>query len=104
MSHNFKRGDLALIIRSRNSENVGRTVTVRAAAKAGEVLIYGGGGFVTCSDGQFVVEGEIVVRALLDHVKKRTVKVHAFSARCLMPLRGDFTHEKQKAKEAEPCA
>ena len=99
MSHNFKHGDLALIVRSRNSENVGRVVTVRGSAKAGETLIYEGGGFVTCLGGRLIVEGEIVVSALLNPAKKRTVNVHAFRANWLMPLHDESTLERQESRE-----
>lgn len=99
MSHNFKPGDLAMIIRSRNSENIGRVVTIRGSAKAGEALIYEGGGFVTCVSGQFIVEGEIVVTPRLNPGKKRTVNMHAFRLLCLMPLRGDFAPEQHKSHE-----
>lgn len=92
MSHQFKRGDLALVI---------------SGGKLGE----------TAELVRFVLPGDVVI-------SRTTGKVYEFRPAAggggwlcnfrdcqavkheknLMPLRGDFAPEQQKAKEVEPCA
>ncbi len=85
MSHQFKPGDLAIVIGVRFPEcepNIGKVVTVESGVFQGEVW----------------VSGDIVNR-LGDRLDMLMI-----NPRHLMPLSGDFAPEQQKAKEAEPCA
>lgn len=100
MSHNFKPGDLALIIRSRNEENIGRVVTVFGFANKGDLVLNEHGYTETSHNGSVIVQGSIVTSPIRSTALKFEVTKHVFSAKNLMPLRGDFTHEQQKAKEA----
>ncbi|QXG49200.1 hypothetical protein [Pseudomonas viridiflava] len=94
MSHQFKSGDLALIVRG---PNTGNCVECIAFLRPGEMV----GGFEGYQGGpelgNMSHESAWIVRfANLDVALERP--------RDLMPLRGDFTPDQQKAKEAEPCA
>lgn len=95
----FKPRDLALIISSRNEENIGRVVTVVRFAFAGEHINQGAAGYAIADDGGVIVEGEIVVNRAHDKSIKKTVSRHVFGPRDLMPLRGDFQPEQQKSRE-----
>lgn len=95
MSHQFKPGDLALVINCGQEERIGTTVEVL------EVLLddqkeYQAYGFT--HEGH----GDGSPSAFVDF--GGTGDVWFFSQKNLMPLRGDFAPEQQKAKEAEPCA
>ena len=89
MSHQFKHGDLALVIAG---TLLGESVEVLHWVEPGGELEGSDGRILRLSkkSGGYLVQGR-------DH---RVVK-HGFN---LMPLRGDFEPEQQKAKEAEPCA
>ncbi|MBI6944045.1 hypothetical protein JET76_22195 [Pseudomonas putida] len=95
MSHQFKPGDLALVINCGQEERIGTTVEVL------EVLLddqkeYQAYGFT--HEGH----GDGSPSAFVDF--GGTGDVWFFSQKNLMPLRGDFAPEQQKAKDAEPCA
>lgn len=98
MGHEFKPGDLALIVHSRNEENLGRVVTVREWTAAGS-RIANECGFTQCTTDCWVVEGEVVTSRLKDPTEKFVVSRHAFKARSLMPLKGD--EEPAQVRQAE---
>jgi hypothetical protein len=88
MSHNFKPGDLALVI---SGGYMGETAELMHFVMPNEVVVSptsgkkyqfrplaGIGGWMCRFRGEWAIKHE----------------------KNLMPLRGDFTHEKQKAKEA----
>lgn len=110
MNHNFKTGDLALAIHCGNANNF-KTVELIECIGQPEVVDVPGQDFQVLN-----TKGEVIwlVRSLGEpfvvHRKIRemqgVVSLSEFplAERRLMPLRGDFTPEQQKAKEAEPCA
>jgi hypothetical protein len=95
----LKPGDLALIIKSTNEENIGRVVTIVSFTCQGERIDQDNAGFSIADHGDVIVDGEIVVRRKRDKKIKHTVSRHVFSPDCLMPLRGDFAPEQQKSRE-----
>ncbi|MCP3791580.1 hypothetical protein F477_03627 [Pseudomonas sp. URIL14HWK12:I3] len=108
MSHQFKPGDLALIVKAHHPENIGKVV---------ELIRFDDGELIdhlpyadTYTENPdrlrcWLVLGEITVtRVAGEGLGLRTNTTAAFLERHLMPLRGDFAPEQQKAKEAEPCA
>lgn len=90
MSHQFKPGDLALVIAGRF---LGQAVELIRFVQPGERVVSptgkiyefrpkaGVGGWLCASDSAMVIKHE----------------------KNLMPLRGDFVPEQQKAKEVEEC-
>ncbi|MDR6163499.1 hypothetical protein [Pseudomonas fluorescens] len=95
----FKPGDLALIINSRNEENIGRVVTVRGFANKGDLIANESGYTETSRDGSLIVEGSIVTSPISFPALKCTVSKHVFRSEWLMPLKGDFQPEQQKSRE-----
>lgn len=96
----LKAGDLALVIKANNPENIGRVAELIRFDDS--ILIdhapYGPGR--TANKDRmpcFVVRGEFVVTGLLG--QKETTEVAAIPAAWLMPLRGDFTPERKKDVE-----
>ncbi|KPB83827.1 hypothetical protein BTW15_01330 [Pseudomonas syringae pv. tomato] len=92
MSNQFKPGDLALVIGGETF--LGNQVEVQRWVNPGDEIIGPRGGIwrlnPSAPAGGWLVscQGKLCVKL----------------PRCLMPLRGDFAPEQQKAKEAEPCA
>lgn len=90
MSHNFKPGDLAMIVKSfpECAENFGRCVEVVEV--------------------DHPVMDKFPIRVAADNLKGvcqfsgavESVNFCWCAPSCLIPLRGDFTLEQQKAKEA----
>lgn len=95
----FKPGDLALIIKSCNEENIGRVVTVVRFGYQDELIDQGKAGFAIANLGDVIVDGEIIVSKIFNQKIKHTVSRHVFTSDCLMPLRGDFQPEQQKSRE-----
>lgn len=95
MSHQFKPGDMALVINCGEEERIGRTVEVLEVLidRQKEYQAYG-----------FTHEGHADGSASAFVDFGGADDVWFFSQKNLMPLRGDFTPEQQKAKETEPCA
>ncbi|OSN39543.1 hypothetical protein [Pseudomonas syringae] len=103
MSHQFKPGDLALIVDRRAREtNVGRVVRLVESMGFPDTYQWEGITYINPRASQvWVIEvegspletrfGGLVTRGPICEYK-------------LMPLRGDFAPEQQKAKEVEPCA
>lgn len=94
MSHQFKPGDLAIIVSTgpRCEQNLGKVVEVVE---------------VECpplDDHPICVRGDGMVGQLAGFGAVRPAHTNWCRPRQLMPLRGDFAPEQQKAREAEPCA
>lgn len=88
MTNNFKPGDLALTLVDDVSIPAYSVVTIDSRLLKGECVMDSDAyAFHAPSDGWFVKHPDFE-----DEV--------AYGDRELMPLRGDFTHEQQKAKEA----
>jgi hypothetical protein len=107
MSHNFKTGDLALIINSGDPINIGRTVRlVEFIAAHGESFTHEGVHFGSREVDTWIVETLDGSKTLASGYIQRTIMVSSGPCRqkWLMPLRGDFAPEQQKTREAEPCA
>ncbi|WP_017479612.1 hypothetical protein [Pseudomonas sp. PAMC 26793] len=93
MSHNFKPGDLVIIIKAlpECAENIGRSVeVVEVDSPAIDDYPIRVGGENLLGLNQFTGAPELTDQCW-------------GSSKCFMPLRGDFTQDQQKAKEAEPC-
>ncbi|MGP5449024.1 hypothetical protein ACTXOX_14800 [Pseudomonas helleri] len=90
MSHNFKPGDLALTLISLSILPAGSVVEVYKAINPGDNLNCARHPIPAVRKGWWCARGEIGDRL-------------PFAETSLMPLRGDFSHERQKAKEDEPC-
>lgn len=93
MSHQFKPGDLALVINSRDDTRIGNTVEIIEvlvdSQKEYEAYGFTHRGHADGSRSAFVDFGG--------------ADIWFFDQKNLMPLRGDFAPEQQKAKEAESC-
>lgn len=102
MSHQFKPGDLVLITAK---DNFGRCAEI-VSRHVGPCRVYCSKGFQEIPEGVvgWVVAAENLVSTFLASGFTEFVDQTAYSERWLKPLRGDFTPEQQKAKEAEPCA
>lgn len=101
MSHQFKPGDLALVIRR---ENAGRAVTL-ARQYLGPTTYRNEHGYQLIPPGvvAWEVEADSLIATRTATGRVVLVERLAIGEKCLMPLRGDFAPEQQKAKEAEPC-
>lgn len=101
MSHQFKPGDLALIVgASRFPENIGAVVELVAYVPASG--IYKSGGALLRAEGEsWQVAGESVVGAYRDQLTGQIFRTpgHAIvNPDHLMPLCGDFAPEQQKTQ------
>lgn len=90
MSHNFKPGDLALTLISLSILPAGSVVELYKAINPGDNLNCARHPIPAMRKGWWCAHGEIGDRL-------------PFAETSLMALRGDFSHERQKAKEDEPC-
>lgn len=90
MSHNFKPGDLALTLISLSILPAGSVVELYKAINPGDNLNCARHPIPAVRKGWWCARGEIGDRL-------------PFAETSLMPLRGDFSHERQKTKEDEPC-
>lgn len=101
MSHNFKPGDLALIINAQYAENLGKVVELLRFDNSEKIAIPEEGprcympnpSLVDC----WVVRGDLVGHSTLRGAI--TCVVGGCPQSCLMPLRGDFAPEQQKSRE-----
>lgn len=89
MSHQFKPGDLALTLAPLPSVPVGSCVELELLVNPGDVFLTPDGMKTTILEYRWVVI--------------RDSRRFSYHERELMPLRGDFEPDQQKAKEAEPC-
>lgn len=108
MIHQFKPGDLALIVGAhRLLENIGKTCTLARFLQRGEFYSLPDGTRSMSLNCSWLVEGDGITGLTYE---RRTGEIKTVlgsglvDPRHLMPLRGDFEPEQQKAKEAEPCA
>ena len=92
MSHNFKPDDLALVI---SGGYLGETAELVRFVMPGDLIVSPTTGKVYEFRPAAGVGGWLCKFRCMHAVKHE---------KNLMPLRGDFAPEQQKAKEAEPCA
>lgn len=100
MSHQFKPGDLALIVNSKIVENIGRVVELVRSTDAG-IIKTPCGGYVANPDrlACLIVAGEALkAKRVLDGAASLN-SFGAVAEKNLMPLRGDFQHERQQSRE-----
>lgn len=107
MSHNFKPGDWALIVGSRSgkSPNIGSAVELIQLVMPSDSFTTPDG-FVRTSGVDYpvwMVVGEGLTAVTISDRQIYCGGACLVQERYLMPLRGDFEPERQKAKEAEPC-
>lgn len=100
MSHQFKPGDLALLVCATREENIGKTVELVRFSQERWVP-YGVDGY-TANNAQmvscWVINGDIVTDQ--DFEGENIAIKQAVAMEChLMPLRGDFAPEQQKSRE-----
>ena len=101
MRHNFKPGDLALLVQAHYEENIGKTVElVRFSCE--RWIPYGTDNYTANNQklaACWVINGEILTDQ--DFEGEGVTVKQAVALEChLMPLRGNFQPEQQKAKEA----
>ena len=92
MTNNFKPGDLALVIAGGHS---GETAELIRYVEPGDVVVS------PTSGKSYQFRPSAGVGGWLCSFRDCLAIKHEMN---LMPLRGDFAPEQQKAKEAEPCA
>lgn len=101
MSHNFKPGDLALVINSNHCANLGQVVELLRFDCSEKVSIpeHGARCFTPNPDRMpyWVIRGKFVADSTLRGVISCTVV--ACPQSWLMPLRGEFTPEQHKSQE-----
>ncbi|WP_122408965.1 hypothetical protein [Pseudomonas viridiflava] len=95
MAHQFKPGDLALIV---TGPNAGHCVELISYHASGDVRLHSG-----CWTQAYVPSWQITGSGLTAHFEgvpgTHLVTYGLIGERCLMPLRGDFAPEQQKDKE-----
>lgn len=102
MGHQFKPGDLALIVKSiKRPENIGKACQLLAFMVPGERLEFEFDGLRAINhigtQPAWLVAGDEVISS------NGNLGFALVRPENLMLLRGNFTPEQQKAKEAEPC-
>ena len=102
MSHNFKPGDLAMVTAP---ANFGKVVTLVSAHQGPTRIDFPRARYQLVPAGitAWVVESDCLAGTMTKDNRVVSVARMAFGQRWLMPLRGDFAPEQQKAKEGEPC-
>ena len=95
MSHNFKTGDLALIVSGPNS---GCSVELLSFHVDGQVLL-GSGMYSSVREPEWLVAGPGITARFGKSMARHQVKDGLIPPRFLMPLRGDFQPEQQKSRE-----
>jgi hypothetical protein len=100
MSHNFKPGDVAVIVGANSlTQNIGKQCELLRLIVSGDMYIAPNGAVYQHDDVPcWVVVGEGLFWIADGDPVLGDFGVH--EPRHLMPLRGDFTPEQQKAKEA----
>ena len=104
MNHQFKPGDLAILVQATREDNIGKTVEL-VRFSDDRWIEYGDDGrtadnwrLLRC----WVINGEITTDQ--DFEGENITLSQAVAMEChLMPLRGGFFPEQQKAKETETC-
>ncbi|MBI6975121.1 MULTISPECIES: hypothetical protein [Pseudomonas] len=97
MSHNFKPGDLALIVKG---PCVGCCVDLISFHAANTDVLLASGSFGSSDVAAWRVSGNGLTARFGTSAERRPVKDGLIPSGHLMPLRGDFTPEQQTAKEA----
>lgn len=104
MNHQFKPGDLALIVGAhRFPENIGAVVELVAYLPAGQQYTSPDGEIITSPGDCWEITGESICGGYIDlwsGFVVRTPKRGLVDPEHLIPLRGDFAPEQHKAKEA----
>lgn len=98
--NNFKPGDLALVIKANNPENVGRVVELIRYDDSELIDHAPDGPFKTRNPERlpcFVSRGRFVASDLFG--TKTSAEVCAVPVAWLIPLRGDFQPERQQSRE-----
>ncbi|WP_339069649.1 NfeD family protein [Pseudomonas idahonensis] len=101
MSHQFKPGDLALIIGAiteAGRDLIGRTVELVHKAPGGEHIRFDGRHWLAKGKDSWIVKGDGLITVFGDG-RVAPSDVCLCAEENLMPLRGDFSPEQQKAKE-----
>jgi hypothetical protein len=108
MEQTFKSGELALIVGSAVEENIGVTVRLVEFFPVGAEPVILGRRYTPREHKSWLVESVDGAQSLLVRIEPYGLIDCRRAGVCrqswLMPLRGDFNPEQQKAKEAEPCA
>lgn len=103
MSHNFKSGDLALIVSSSKgtSPNIGMSVELVMKLRTNDYFnLPDGRRAVNKGPECWMVEASGLFATTIQAGRIDLGGISLVQECHLMPLRGDFTHEQQKAKEA----
>jgi hypothetical protein len=102
MSHQFKPGDLAIIVGGDTVWNEGKCVElISATTGPAFVDINSGKNWVHIPAGisAWIVTGPSLVAQFTESGKKVASPEMVFAQQNLMPLRGDFTPEREKSQE-----
>ena len=102
MSHQFKPGDLAMLKSSEAPDLVGSVVEL--VEYLGDESFVMRGGRMLANNKRARIWWVSITSGQVFENRDGHKAADGFCAQYrLMPLRGDFTPEQQKAKEAEPC-
>lgn len=96
----FKPGDLALII---GGPCAGCCVELISFHAKGSYVMVSSGSLCFADVASWRVSGAGLTAKFGNLPERRPVKDGLIGPELLMPLRGDFQPEQQKAKEVEPC-
>lgn len=100
MNHQFKPGDLAIVIRANKSENLGKVLELIRYDDSEVIDHAPDGPFRTLNPDRrpsFVVRGSFLTEDLFGRAE--TTEVAAIPIAWLMPLRGDFQPERKQSRE-----
>lgn len=86
MAHEFKAGDLALVVLSRTGLNLGKCVTIERRVSVGERLSVISGIDLVVTAPAWLVSGDLQD---VFQGQQYSMGRHAFEDRGLMPLKGD---------------
>lgn len=110
MNHNFKTGDLALAIHCGNANNFKTVELIECIGQPKVVDVPGQDFRLRNTNGEVIWlvrslgEPFVVHKEIRERHGVVSLREFPLAERQLMPLRGDFAPEQQKAKEVEPCA
>ncbi|WP_158891916.1 MULTISPECIES: hypothetical protein [unclassified Pseudomonas] len=103
MNHNFKPGDLALIVADGNPENVGKCVELVELVQPGAWYVCPVPNTLPCGLLRNCHQGAVwVCLGDFSGFTNEGEAIHGFCQKSptrLMPLRGDFAPERQKAQQ-----
>lgn len=102
MSHQFKAGDLAVIVGChRDPRNIGMTCELVRWVSAGDEYELRPGVWLGCPGDAWLIEGQHIIGGYHDGFTGKIFDVKGTAiadSKHLMPLRGDFTPEQQKTQ------